>query len=135
MYSTFETEISVRPDDIDLNNHLHSSKYIDYVLYARFEQMKNNYKMSMKEFHERGLNWVTSSIHIDFKREIKLDDKVIVRTRLEDFNGAQSKVSFSIINKETQKIAAEGYFLYTMISLTSGRPVRIPDDIIEKYTI
>jgi len=42
MNSIFETEITIRPDDIDLNNHVHNTKYLDYVQAARYEQMKNN---------------------------------------------------------------------------------------------
>lgn len=134
-YSIFETEIAIRPDDIDLNNHVHSSKYLDYVLAARFMQMKENYKMSMHEFHENGLNWVASTYHIDFKRALKLNDKVLVRTQILEVNGAQAKVGFWIINKETGKTAAEGYFIYTMVSLSTGRPARITEEIINKYSI
>lgn len=134
-YSSFETEISIRPDDIDLNNHVHSSKYLDYVLAARFAQMKAFYKMSMTEFNERGLNWVASTYHIDFKRALTLNDVAIVRTQVLEVNGAQAKVGFWIINKETKKIAAEGYFIYTMISLSTNRPVRIPEDILNRYSI
>ncbi|NCS89275.1 MAG: thioesterase, partial [Ignavibacteria bacterium] len=68
------------------------------------------------------------------KRSIKLEDKIIVRTQIDSVNGAQAKVLFFILNKETNKVAAEGYLLYTMISTKSGRPVRIPDDIIEMYS-
>lgn len=32
MYKTFETEHRVRPDDIDMFQHVHNSKYLDYVL-------------------------------------------------------------------------------------------------------
>jgi len=71
-YTEFETEIKIRPDDIDMNNHVHSSKYMDFVLAARYEQMRLNYKMSMTEFHEKGLNWYISVSHIEFKREMKL---------------------------------------------------------------
>ncbi len=134
-YSTFETEIKVRPDDIDLNNHVHSTKYLDYLLAARYEQMRHNYKMSMDEFHERGFSWVVSSTLINYKRAVKLDDKIVVRTQIGEMGGAQSKVFFWIVLKNNNKIAADGYVLYTMISLKGGRPVRIPDDIIEKYSI
>ena len=42
MYYIFETEITIRPDDIDLNNHVHNTKYLDHVQAPRYEQMKNN---------------------------------------------------------------------------------------------
>lgn len=44
MNSIFSSEIKVRPDDIDMNNHVHNAKYLDYVLSARYEQMKKTIK-------------------------------------------------------------------------------------------
>ena len=135
MYSTFETEITVRPDDIDMNNHVHYSKYLDYLLMARYDQMKKDYKMPMEEFLEKGFSWVASTAHIDYKRALKLNDNVVVRTQVNSYNGAQVTVNFWIIKKDKNKTAAEGHVVYTMVSAKSGRPVRIPDEIIEKYTI
>ena len=54
-YSTFETDVAIRPDDIDMNNHVHNSKYLDLVLAARYDQMTRCYKMSMDEFIAMGL--------------------------------------------------------------------------------
>jgi len=39
------------------------------------------------------------------------------------------------VTKENNKIASEGYIIYTMISIKTGRPVRIPEDVIEQYSI
>ncbi len=136
MYSIFETEITIRPDDIDMNNHVHNTKYLDYVLAARYDQMQKDYKMSMAEFHNTGYNWVVSSTHIDYKRALTLSDKVvIVRTQLDSVNGAQCTVNFKIVKKENQKLAAEGFLVYTMIDLKNGKPVRIPQEIIDRYSI
>ncbi len=134
-YSVFESEIIVRPDDIDMNNHVHYSKYLDYLLAARYHQMKVNYKMSMEEFIERGFTWVASRAEIDFKRAIKLNEKVFVQTQLESVNGAQVIVKFRILKGTNKKTAAEGRVVYTMISIKTGRPTRIPPDIIEKYSV
>jgi YbgC/YbaW family acyl-CoA thioester hydrolase len=134
-YSVFSTELKVRPDDIDMNNHVHSSKYMDYVLAARYEQMEKNYKMSMDEFIKLGFVWVISSVHINFLRPLKLGDEMVVQTQLDSFGGAQSVVNFLIKKKENMKTSAEGNIIYTLISSASGKPVRIPDEIIEKYTI
>lgn len=136
MYSVFETEVRIRPDDIDMNNHVHSSKYIDYVLMARFDQMTNNYKMSMAEFIEKGMNWVASEVNIKFKRELKFEDGyTVIRTQLAEINGAQARVNFWVLKKSTMKEAASGFFLYTLVSLSSGRAMRIPEEIITKYSI
>lgn len=135
MYSIFETDITVRPDDIDMNNHVHNTKYLDYVQAARFNQMTNNYNMSMEEFHNLGLNWVASAAHIVFKRSLKLGDTALVKTQLKSYNGAQVTINFWIVKKDNGKLAAEGYLDYTMVSTKTGKPVRIPDDIIKRYSV
>ncbi len=135
IYSKFESEILVRPDDIDMNNHVHYSKYLDYLLTARYDQMQKDYKVPMEEFMKLGYSWVGSTVHIDYKRGLVLGDTVIVRTQVDSVNGAQVKVNFWMLRKETQKIAAEGWALYTLISSKTGKPSRIPKEIIEKYSI
>jgi len=135
MNSIFETEITIRPDDIDLNNHVHNAKYLDFVQAARYDQMRNDYKMPMQDFHKLSYNWVASSAFIDWKRALLLDDKIIVKTQFDSVDGAQCKVNFWIVKKENNKIASEGYIIYTMISIKTGRPLRIPEDVIKIYLI
>ena len=135
MNTIFSSEIKVRPDDIDMNNHVHNTKYLDYVQTARFEQMRDFYKMPMEEYHSKGLNWFASLAHIEYKRALKLNEIAIVKTQMGEVNGAQVTVNFWIENKTTKKIVAEGYIIYTLISINSGRPVRIPEEVIERHSI
>jgi acyl-CoA thioester hydrolase/thioesterase-3 len=136
MYSIFETEVTVRPDDIDMNNHVHYSRYLDYILMARYDQMKKDYKVAMEEFVERGFSWVASNVNIQYKRPILLQDgSVKVRTQLEGFNGAKVLINFWIVKGEKEKVAAQGQVFYTMITIKSGRPTRVPDDIVAQYQI
>ena len=44
-------------------------------------------------------------------------------------------MNFWIENKSTSKLSAEGYFIYTLVSIKSGRPVRISEEIIQKHSI
>ncbi len=131
----FESEILIRPDDIDMNNHVHNTKYLDYVQAARYIQMRDNYKYPIELYIEQGLNWFASEAHITFKRSLKFGDSAIVKTQIKEWNGAQVVINFWIMSKNTNKLAAEGYMVYTLVSLSSGKPVRIPQEIIEKHQI
>ena len=136
MYSTFETEITIRPDDIDMNNHVHYSRYLDYILMARYDQMKKDYKVAMEEFVARGFSWVASELTIQYKRPILLQDgSVRVRTQLEEFHGAKVIINFWIEKTGSKKIVAQGQVCYTMITTKNGRPTRVPDDIVEQYQV
>lgn len=134
-FSTFESELIVRPDDIDMNNHVHNSKYLDYVLAARYDQMERCYKMSMQEFLSLGLTWVVTACFIQFKRSLVLGDTIIVKTGIEKVGGMEAKVKFSIVKKATKKLSAEGYFEYKMINVISGRAEKIPEIVVKKYSI
>lgn len=135
MYSVFQSEIKVRPDDIDMNGHVHYSKYLEYLLAARYEQMERDYKMTMEEFLEQGITWFASKVNIEYKRSLKMKDVVIVKTNIDSFSGAHCKVNFRMEIKETGKLSASGDVDYTLVSVKTGRPTRITDEIIEKYTI
>ncbi|MDP1677352.1 MAG: acyl-CoA thioesterase [Bacteroidota bacterium] len=135
VYQKFETEIIVRPDDIDMNNHVHNSKYFDYVLAARYDQMTRCYGMSMDEFITRGFGWVVSGCTMHFKRAMKLGDIAIVKTQIQEMRTNGVNVLFEVVRKETNKICVDGMFEYTMINLQTERSEKIPEDVIQKYSI
>ena len=134
-YSTFETEFRVRPDDIDMFHHVHNSKYFDYVLAARYDQMERCYGMGMEKFLERGFGWVIRTAHVDYKRALTMGDYFVVKTGIETINDKGCRVQFAITNKDTGKVCCDGYFDYVMIDMATGRGTRVPEDVIEHYTI
>jgi acyl-CoA thioester hydrolase/thioesterase-3 len=133
-YKRFESELSVRPDDIDMNNHVHTSKYFDYYLTARYDQMSRCYGVSMDKFVANGWTWYVRSCRMDFKRPVRLGETVIVRTWLETLERTGVAVGFQIIKKETGKLAVEGLVENTMVNIATGRPQTVPDWIVEQYT-
>ncbi len=133
----FETELSVRPDDIDMNQHVHASRYQDYVLAARYDQMARCYQMSMEEFYKAGLGWYVKGAHLEYKRSLVMGDRMVVRTWVEAISGSEVKVLFEIHRKvgERLKLACDGWFDYTLVSLQTGRAEAIPDWIFAKYSV
>ena len=135
VYSKFETELRVRPDDIDMYQHVHSSRYMDYVLAARFDQMEHGYKMPMAEFAALGYGWFMATAHMNFKSPLGLGDRFVVRTWIEKFSLIGVKVQFQIVGLADQKLSCDGWFDYVMVSLETGRAMRIPEAIRTKYSI
>ncbi len=131
----YETEMQVRPDDIDMFQHVHSSKYIDYVLAARYEQMERCYKMPMSEFLKNGFGWVINSTTINYKRALTIGDSLIVKTNLEEMARTGCVVKFTIFIKSTGKISCDGVFHYTMINMQTARAETVPQWIIDRYSI
>lgn len=135
VFSKFETELQVRPDDIDMYQHVHSSRYMDYVLAARFDQMEHCYKMPMSEFQKHGYGWFMAATQMNFKRPLELGDRFVVRTWIEKFTVIGLRVQFEIDRKADGKRSCDGWFDYVMVSLETARAVRIPEWIRAKYSV
>jgi acyl-CoA thioester hydrolase len=133
-YKRFDTEMIVRPDDIDVNNHVHNSKYLDYVLFARYDQMGRCYGMSMNEFVDQGWVWVVKACFIEFKRPLSVGEHIVVRTWLESYENSDVKIGFQIFRKDGMKISSQGYFVNTMIDQKTGRATVIPESVVRQYT-
>ena len=134
-FSQFISEFKVRPDDIDMFNHVHNSTYFDYVLAARYEQMETFYKMPMEEFLSQGFGWVVRSAFVDYKRPLGLGDRISVKTGIESINSKGCRVKFEIKILKTDKVACDGWFDYTMIDISTGKSVKVSDEMILKYSI
>lgn len=123
-YKVFETELRVRPDDIDMFQHVHNSKYLDYVLAARYDQMDQCYGMSMEKFMARGFGWVVKAVQINYKRALMLGDYFFVRTGIESIDERGCRVKFTINNKANDKLCSDGWFDFVMIDMKNGKGVK-----------
>src|SRR3954471_16518175 len=95
----FESELQVRPDDIDMNQHVHASRYYDYVLAARYDQMARCYRMSLEEFTKARFAWFVRTAHLEYKRPLGIDDWFTVRPWVEDMFRDSVRVQFELVKK------------------------------------
>ncbi len=133
--SRFESIIPVRPSDIDMNQHVHNTMYLDYVLAARYDQMARCYKMPMDEFIKRGWTWWVRKAYIEHKKPLLLGDAAAVQTWVDEYEKSRVRVCFEIYQQSTRKLCALGYLEYVMVSLATGRPMAFPEEIIARYSI
>ncbi len=131
----FETILHVRPDDIDLNRHVHAPKYQDYVLAARYDQMARCYGMPMEDFEKLGLGWFVNTAHLEYKRALKLGDSMRVLTWVQEFRKDGVIVHFEILRDPLGKHSCEGWFHYTLVNTATGRAEPVPAWIAEKFAV
>jgi len=134
-FARFETAMQVRPDDIDMFNHVHSSRYMDYVLAARYEQMARCYKMSWESFLQLGLGWYLVATQMNFKRPLGLGDSFVVRTWIESLERDGVRIGFEIDRQGNGKRSCDGWASYTLITLATGRATPIPEEIKARYSL
>src|SRR5690606_1044702 len=135
IYSRFKTNYRVHPDDIDMFQHVHNSRYFDYVMAARYDHMKLFYGMSMEDFMKSGYGWVVRTAHIDYKRALIMGQEFSVETGLESINPKGCRTSFEIKILDTDKVACDGWFDYVLIDIKTGKSAKVTDEMIERYSI
>ncbi len=135
LYAQFETEIPVQPRDVDMNGHVHHSVYLDYLLTARFDQMTRCYKMSIEAFNKMGFTWITRRYQIEYRSELLLNDTAVVRTWLSKLGKVSVDVAFEIESQQKAIVAARGLAKYVLIDIRTHKPIPIPRNIVDKYSI
>ena len=134
--SRFKSSFAVRPDDLDFFQHVHSSRYQDYLLAARFDQMERCYGISMQAFMDKGFGWFVSDFRIQYRNQLGLGAHFEVTTWIASIRAATVTVEFEIHRtKPSEVLCCQGESKYVLIDLEKGKPTRIPDWVTEAYTI
>jgi len=133
--AVFVTEIPVQPRDIDMNGHVHHSIYLDYFLAARFDQMGRCYKMSMADFHKMGFTMFARKYEIEYRGSLAMGDVAVVKTWVMKIGKASVDVGFQIESKKEKKVAVKGAARFVLIDLRIKKPVPIPKNIKDRYSI
>lgn len=83
-----ESKMKIRFHDCDPFNHLNNSRYIDYFVTARGDQLIENYGFDIyKIAKDRGLGWVSALTQVSYLSPAYLMEEVIIQTRLIDCTG------------------------------------------------
>lgn len=82
-----ESNMKIRFHDCDPFNHLNNSKYIDYIVTARGDQLLENYNFDIyKLAQEKGIGWVAAHTQISYLNPASLMEEVTIETRLLNYS-------------------------------------------------
>src|SRR5210317_1367898 len=76
-----ETEVVVRSYELDSFSHVNHAVFLNYLEYARFEALRAG-GLSREVMAERGWGVYVVRIEVDYVKEARMDDRLLVRTRL-----------------------------------------------------
>lgn len=102
-----ESNVRVQYQDCDPFNHLNNSKYIDYIVAARTEQLLENYEFNTAEIAQKqGIGWVAAQTQISYLYPAVWLEKVTVETKLIDFSVSSLLVEAVMWNENKTHIKA-----------------------------
>jgi acyl-CoA thioester hydrolase len=78
-----ESRMKIRFHDCDPFNHLNNSRYIDYIMTARGDQLMDNYQLDIYQLaREKGIGWVSAQTQISYLYPALLAEEVTIQTHL-----------------------------------------------------
>lgn len=84
---TLQSKMKIRFHDCDPFHHLNNSRYIDYIVTARGDQLLENYGFDIYELaRKEGIGWVAAQTQISYMHPAFIAEEVLIATQLIGFS-------------------------------------------------
>ena len=127
----FEMTISVLVSDIDEQNHVNNTVYLRWV-----QEVATAHWQAIASSEAQGeIGWVVLRHEIDYKAPACLDDEIVLRTWV----GKATRLTFErfteILRRSDGQLLSKARTLWCPINAQTGRPVRVPLEVRDKFSI
>ena len=123
--------VSVMPGDIDGQNHVNNTVYLRWVQ----EVATGHWRAIASAQAQESIGWVVLRHEIDYKAPAGLNDDVVLRTWV----GKATRLTFErfteIRRSSDGQLLSTARTLWCPINAQTGRPVRVPVDVREQFSI
>ena len=127
----FEISVAVMPADIDEQNHVNNTVYLRWV-----QEVATAHWQGIASSEAQGeIAWVVLRHEIDYKAPACIDDEIVLRTWV----GKATRLTFErfteILRRSDGQLLSKARTLWCPINAQTGRPVRVPLEVREKFSI
>ena len=117
-----ESKSKIRFPDCDPFNHLNNSKYIDYFLNAREDQLLSYYEFDLAKFaQEKGIAWLVTQNQIAYFKPATLMETVVIQTHLFYYDERELKLEATMWNEEKTVLKSVLWAKFTHFNLVSKK--------------
>ena len=110
-----------------------SRAYADRNAQWRGIQAAAQFGFSMHDYLVQGLGTVSRRTRIEYKQPAILGDTLEITTYLSDPRPVRATRHFIFRRQSDQALIAQGYVLWVFIDLKTGRPTRLPEELMEEF--
>ena len=123
----------IRFSETDAFGRLTPEKLIDYFQDCSTFQSED-YEIGVRHLYSRGLAWIIVYWRVEISRMPSLGEEVRIGTIPYKLKGGVGLRNFLMETKDGERLAAANS-VWTLVDTRAMHPVRIPEDIIEKYPV
>jgi acyl-CoA thioester hydrolase len=134
MTEIFEYPHTVGNDEIDEQGHANNVVYVAWMQAAAIAHSAT-LGWTAQRYLQLGMGWVARSHTIEYLRPAYAGEEIIVQTHVADMKKATSTRVYRILRRSDRQLLAKGETHWAMINYVTGKPTRIPAEILHSFPI
>jgi acyl-CoA thioester hydrolase len=130
----FEKPHTVEKSEIDFLDHVNNQVYLSW-----FNELAIGHSTAQGWPSERhialGAGWVVRKHELEYLIALKAGEQVTLRTWIATAEKASSVRRYEVVRQSDGKIAARGSTLWVWVDYKTGRPCRVPPDVVADFEL
>jgi acyl-CoA thioester hydrolase len=132
MKKIFVYRPEVKDSDIDNLGHVNNEVYLRWLIEAAMAH-SNFVGYTLEKFLEMQSSFVVRRHELDYLLPTFKNDRLRIETWTDPMDGSRALRNYEIYNEESNKLVLKGQTMWVFINLQTGRPTKIPNEIIEAF--
>lgn len=129
-----ESKVKVRFPDCDPFNHLNNSKYLDYILNAREDQLIQYYEFDLHKLaKEKGISWVVGQNQITYLSPAILMETVAIESKLIAYDSRSLTMEAIMWNENKTVIKALLWSKFVHFDLRTLKSQQHSEELMEFF--
>jgi acyl-CoA thioesterase FadM len=129
-----ESKATVRFHDCDPFRHLNQSRYLDYFVNAREDQLRAHYGLDIFRFAmENGHGWMVTKNQIAYLRQVFVNEIVTIQTHILDFDTSNISVEMLMWDEAKLKPKALLWATFAYVNIVEGKRDIHSGELMEFY--
>ena len=130
----FTRDIVVAEPDIDVQGHVNNLRYLQWMQDVAVAHSAAQ-GWSMQRYVEAGAGWVVRQHTITYKRPAFLGEALTACTWIAGFNARSTPRRYLFWRAADRCVLAEAETMWVYVSLATGRPQKVPDELRDAWEI
>ena len=134
MEKVLKTKRKIRFQDCDPFNHLNNSKYLEYFINAREDQIEEHYNLDIfKLMKTTGLSWVVASNQISYMRPAYTMETVVIESQLIQYTDTVLLVEMKMWNENETELKALLWIKFIHYNLQTKKAANHADNLMQLF--
>jgi thioesterase-3 len=118
--------VAVMSTHIDMFGHVNHTRYLEYMEWARFAWAVHHENPLPDLIRDQGIGPAIIKAQLNFRRECKLGDELLVTARAASARRGIGRVYQSIVDVRTNELVCDGELAFVMLDLRARKAVALP---------